>query len=94
LPGMPQDRDVEFVSELCWRKICTSRQAHSKPKKLASHAKRSQDVPVNFPCKLTKGKVVKFQNLELVGWYQTVPYLRLESQARWHIAIRSYLPTD
>jgi hypothetical protein len=27
----------------------TSRQAHSKPKKLASHAKESQDVPVNFP---------------------------------------------
>jgi hypothetical protein len=24
-----------------------------------------------------KGRVVKFQSLELVGWYQTVPYLRL-----------------
>jgi hypothetical protein len=63
-------------------------------KKLASHAKRSQDVPVNFPRKLTKEKVVKFQSLELVGWYQTVPYLRLESQVRWHIAIKSYLPID
>jgi hypothetical protein len=25
-----------------------------------------------------KDKVVKFQSLELAGWYQTVPYLRLE----------------
>jgi hypothetical protein len=47
---------------------------------LASHAKRSQDVPVNFPWKLTKDKVVKLQNLELAGWYQRVPYLRLWSQ--------------
>jgi hypothetical protein len=46
----------------CWRKICTLRQAHSKPNKLASHAKRSQDVPVNFPWKLTEDKVVKFQS--------------------------------
>jgi hypothetical protein len=49
----------------------------NKPNKLASHMQRSQDVPVNFPWKLTKDKVVKFQNLELAGWYQTVPYLRL-----------------
>jgi hypothetical protein len=61
-----------------WRKICTLRQAHSKPNKLASHAKRFQDVPVHFPWKLTKDKVVKFQSLELAGWYQTVPYLRPE----------------
>jgi hypothetical protein len=80
--------------KVCWRKICTSRQAHSKPNKLASHAKRSQDVPVNFPWKLTKDKVVRFQSLELARWYQTVPYLRLESQVRWHIAIRSYLPAN
>jgi hypothetical protein len=89
--------DVPIISDSarrCWRKICTSRQAHSKPNKLASHAKRSRDVPVNFPWKLTKDKVVKFQSLELVGWYQTVPYLRLESQVRWHIAIESYLPTN
>jgi hypothetical protein len=39
-------------------------------------------VPVNFSLKLTKDKVVKFQSLELVGWYQTVPYLRLQSQVR------------
>jgi energy-coupling factor transporter transmembrane protein EcfT len=78
----------------CWRKIYTSRQAHSKPNKLASHAKRSQDLLVNFPWKLTKDKVVKFQSLELAGWYQTVPYLRLGSQVRWHIAIRSYLPAN
>jgi hypothetical protein len=32
--------------------------------------------------------------LELAGWYQTVPYLRLRSQMRWHIAIESYLPTN
>jgi hypothetical protein len=51
-------------------------------------------VPVNFPWKLTKHKVVKFQSLELAGWYQTVPYLRLKSQVRWHIAIKSYLPTN
>jgi hypothetical protein len=31
--------------------------------------------------------------LELAGWYQTVPYLRLESHVRWHIATRSYLST-
>jgi hypothetical protein len=78
----------------CWRKICTLRQAHSKPNKLASHANRFQDVTVNFPWKLTKDKVVKFQSLELAGWYQTVPYLRLESQVRWHIAIKSYLPAN
>jgi hypothetical protein len=32
--------------------------------------------------KLTKDKAVKYQSLELVGWYQTVPYLRLESHVR------------
>jgi hypothetical protein len=46
-------------------------------KKLASHAQRADDVPVNFSWKLTKDKAVKYQSLELVGWYQTVPYLRL-----------------
>jgi hypothetical protein len=30
-----------------------------------------------FSWKLTNDKVVKFQSLELAGWYQTVPYLRL-----------------
>jgi hypothetical protein len=43
--------------------------------------------------KLTKDKAVKYQSLELAGWYQTVPYLRLESHVRWHIAMRSYLST-
>jgi hypothetical protein len=47
-----------------------------------------------FSWKLTKDKVVKFQSLELAGWYQIVPYLRLESQVRWHIAIESYLPAN
>jgi hypothetical protein len=79
---------------LCWHKISTLCQAHSKPNKLASHEKRFQDMLVNFPWKLTKDKVVKFQSLELAGWYQTVPYLRLESHVRWHIATRSYLPAD
>jgi hypothetical protein len=35
-----------------------------------------------FSLKINKKKVVKFQSLELAGWYQTVPYLRLESQVR------------
>jgi hypothetical protein len=42
--------------------------------------KESRDVPVNFSWKLTKDKEVRYQSLELVGWYQTVPYLRLRSQ--------------
>jgi hypothetical protein len=75
----------------CWRKMCTQRQSHSKPKSLASHAQRESDVPVNFSWKLTKDKTVKYQNLELTGWYQAVPYLRLRSQARRHVAMRSYL---
>jgi hypothetical protein len=29
--------------------------------------------------KLTKGNAVKCQSLELAGWYQTVPYLRLKA---------------
>jgi hypothetical protein len=56
--------------------------------------RESLDVPVNFPWKLTKDKVVKCQSLELARWYQTVPYLRLQSQIRWHIAIESYLPIN
>jgi hypothetical protein len=84
----------QACQKVCWRKICTLRHTHSKPNKLASHASRFQDVPVNFPWKLTKDKVVKFQSLELAGWYQTVPYLRLESHVRWHIPIRSYLPAN
>jgi hypothetical protein len=78
----------------CWRKICTLRQAHNKPNKLASHTSRFQGAPVNFPWKLTKDKVVRCQSLELAGWYQTVPYLRLKSHIRWHIAMGSYLPTN
>jgi hypothetical protein len=50
-----------------------------------------QSVLVNFSWKLTKDKIVRCQSLELAGWYQTVPYLRLESHVRWHIAMRSYL---
>jgi hypothetical protein len=51
-------------------------------------------VPVNFSWKLTKDRAVRYQSLELAGWYQTVPYLRLKSQIEWHIAIESYLPTN
>jgi hypothetical protein len=51
-------------------------------------------VPVNFSWKLTKGKAVRYQSLELAGRYQTVPYLWLGSQMRWHIAIESYLPAN
>jgi hypothetical protein len=50
--------------------------------KLASHAQRAKDVPVNFSFKLTKDRAVRYQSLELAGWYQTVPYLRLRSQMR------------
>jgi hypothetical protein len=56
--------------------------------------KESRDVPVNFSWKLTKDKAVRYQSLELAGWYQTVPYLRLGSQMGWHIAIKSYLPIN
>jgi hypothetical protein len=86
--------DMICMQGTCWHKIHTLRQAHSKPNKLASHTSRFQSVPVNFPWKLTKDKVVRCQSLELAGWYQTVPYLRLESHVRWHIAMRSYLPTN
>jgi hypothetical protein len=51
-------------------------------------------VPANFSWKLTKEKIVRYQSLELAGWYQTVPYLRLQSQMGWHIAIKSYLPIN
>jgi hypothetical protein len=44
--------------------------------------------------KLTKDNAVKYQSLELAGWYQTVLYLRLESHVNSHIAMRSYLSTD
>jgi hypothetical protein len=35
-----------------------------------------------FFLKINKDKGVKFQSLELAGWYQTVPYLRPKSQVR------------
>jgi hypothetical protein len=43
--------------------------------------------------KLTKDKTVKYKSLELVVWYQIVPYLQLESHVRRHIATISYLST-
>jgi hypothetical protein len=47
-----------------------------------------------FSWKLTKDKRVRYQSLELAGWYQTVPYLRLGGQMGWHIAMKSYLPIN
>jgi hypothetical protein len=38
--------------------------------------------------KLTKDEKQLDKNLELVGWYQTVPYLRPKSQIERHIAMR------
>jgi hypothetical protein len=32
--------------------------------------------------KLTKDNAIKYQSLELAWWYQTVPYLRLESHVK------------
>jgi hypothetical protein len=41
--------------------------------------------------KLTKDKTQLDKNVELVGWYQTVLHLRLESQVKRHIDTTSYL---
>jgi cell division FtsZ-interacting protein ZapD len=41
--------------------------------------------------KLTKDEKQLDKNLALVGWYQTVPHLQLESQVKRHIATTSYL---
>jgi hypothetical protein len=78
----------------CWRKIRTQRQAHSKPNKAGLTHEQIPERSSQFSWKLTKDKAVKYQSLELAGWYQTVPYLRLESHVRWHIATRSYLSTS
>jgi hypothetical protein len=60
---------------------CVPSAKHTASRTSWLHAcKESQDVPVNFPEKLTKDNVVKYQSLELAGWYQTVPYLRLGRQ--------------
>jgi hypothetical protein len=72
---------------LGWPDVLLTQNVHSTPitqqaEKLASHAQRANDVPVNFPWKLTKDKAVRYQSLERVGWYQTVPYLWPRSQAR------------
>jgi hypothetical protein len=41
-----------------------------------------QSVPVNFP-EIDQGEQNnQMTNLELAGWYQTVPYLRLKSQSK------------
>jgi hypothetical protein len=77
----------------CWRKIRTLRQAHSKPNKAGLTHEQIPKRASQFFLKLTKDKAVKYQSLELAGWYQTVPYLRLKSHVRWHIAMGSYLST-
>jgi hypothetical protein len=82
-----------------WEPIVDAKSApsvnHTASRKAGfARAKSRDDVPVNFSWKLTKDKAVKYQSLELAGWYQTVPYLRPRSQMRWHIAIESYLPTN
>jgi hypothetical protein len=48
--------------------------------KLASHAQGITRRASQFFLKITKDKAVRYQSLELAGWYQTVPYLRLRSQ--------------
>jgi hypothetical protein len=45
-----------------------------------TRAKNHKTCQSIFLKKLTKDNVVKHQSLELAGWYQTVPYLRLQSQ--------------
>jgi hypothetical protein len=80
--------------KVCWRKIRTLRQAHSKPNKSGLTREQIPKRASQFFLKLTKGNAVRCQSLELAGWYQTVPYLRLGSHVRWHIAMRSYLSTS
>jgi hypothetical protein len=47
-----------------------------------------------FSLKVTKDEKQLDKNLKLAGWYQTVPYLRLQSQSKRHIATASYLPAN
>jgi hypothetical protein len=87
------DVSQQVCQKVRWRKIHTLRQAHSKPNKAGLTHEQIPELASQFSWKLTKDKAVKYQSLELAGWYQTVPYLRLESHVRWHIATRSYLST-
>jgi hypothetical protein len=100
-----QEPEVDFLStrqiaKSASEKPCVDARCTPSAKHTASRTswlqtcRESWDVPVKFPWKLTKDKVVKYQSLELAGWYQTVPYLRLQSQMGWHIAIESYLPIN
>jgi hypothetical protein len=45
-----------------------------------THAKNHETCQSIFSWKLTKGKAVRYQSLELAEWYQTFPYLRPQSQ--------------
>jgi hypothetical protein len=47
-----------------------------------------------FSQELTKDEKQLDKNLELAGWYQTVPYLRLQSQSKQNIATTRYLPAN
>jgi hypothetical protein len=51
----------------CWRKKVHSAPITQQAGKLASHAQRANDVPVNFSWKLTKDGAVRYQSLELAG---------------------------
>jgi hypothetical protein len=65
-----------FPLPRCSRKISTSRQAHSKLNEASLKHVPDPKRASQFP-ETDKGiKIV----MELAGWYQTVPYLRLESQ--------------
>jgi hypothetical protein len=71
-------RKIHTLWDRCVDAKCAPSAKHTASRTSWLHTCReSQDVPVNFPWKLTKDKVVKYQSLELAGWYQTVPYLRL-----------------
>jgi hypothetical protein len=88
-PGTPTWSSMQGS---CWCEKCTQRQSHSKPNKAGFTRAENERRASQFSWKLTKDKAVRYQSLELAGWYQTVPYLRLRSQMRWHIAMKSYLP--
>jgi hypothetical protein len=43
------------------------------------NARTDSEVCQSIFLKLTKSEIVRCQNLELAGWYQAVPYLRLKA---------------
>jgi hypothetical protein len=84
----------QACQKVCWRKISTSCQAHNKPNKAGlTHVAESEACQSIF-LKLTKDEKQSDKNLELAGWYQKVLYLRLQSQSKRYIAIKSYLSAN